>query len=197
MKWRFAIPVIVFIALFGVFWSILYRTQHGAYDPREIRSPLIGKPAPPFRLAKVEDPTQFVDSRDYAGQVYLFNVWGTWCPGCRQEHDALLQIAEQRRVPIVGLDSKDSLPDAQRWLSTLGNPYSATGFDPEGRVSIDWGVYGAPETFLVDARGIVIHKFISPLTMEIWQREFVPLIEKAQASEPAQAGNTTQSGATP
>jgi cytochrome c biogenesis protein CcmG/thiol:disulfide interchange protein DsbE len=115
--------------------------------------------------------------------VYLFNVWGTWCVGCRQEHPVLLQIAQQHLVPIIGLDTKDELADAQRWLSTLGNPYTATAFDGlEGRVAIDWGVYGAPETFLVDSHGIVLHKFISPMTMEVWERDFVPLIQKARSA---------------
>jgi cytochrome c biogenesis protein CcmG/thiol:disulfide interchange protein DsbE len=182
MKLRFAIPAAVFVALFAVLWLMLYRTENGGYDPREIRSPLIGKSAPHFRLSKVEDPTQFIDSSDYANQIYVFNVWGTWCAGCRQEHPVLLEIARQKIVPIVGLDSKDTLQDAQSWLNMLGNPYAGTAFDPEGRASIDWGVYGAPETFLVDANGIVIYKFISPMTMEVWEREFMPRIQKARAS---------------
>lgn len=183
MKWRFAAPALVFAALIAVFALILHRTDNGTYDPREISSPLIGKAAPNFRLPRVEDPTHFVDARDYAGQVYVFNVWGTWCGGCRQEHPVLLTIAKQNLVPIVGLDSKDDLKEAQQWLNVLGNPYSATAFDPEGRVSIDWGVYGAPETFLVDAKGTVLYKFISPLTMEVWEREFVPRIQRARGAQ--------------
>jgi cytochrome c biogenesis protein CcmG, thiol:disulfide interchange protein DsbE len=191
MKWRFAVPVVVFAVLFGVLWLILYRTEYKGYDPREIRSPLIGKPAPRFRLPTVEDPTQFVDNSAYAGQVYVFNVWGTWCAGCRQEHPVLLEIARQKLVPIVGLDSKDTLQDAQTWLNKLGNPYAATAFDAEGRVSIDWGVYGAPETFLIDASGHVVYKFISPMTMEVWESEFIPRIQKARAAgaAPSQAAS--------
>jgi cytochrome c biogenesis protein CcmG/thiol:disulfide interchange protein DsbE len=195
MKWRFAIPAIVFASLFGVLWLTLYRTENNSYDPREIRSPLIGKPAPSFRLSKVEDPAAFVDGSDFAGQIYVLNVWGTWCVGCREEHPVLLEIAQQKSVPIVGLDSKDTLEDAQQWLKVLGNPYAATAFDAEGRASIDWGVYGAPETFLVDANGIVLYKFISPMTMEVWEREFLPRIEKARAgSDKTRSATATSPG---
>jgi cytochrome c biogenesis protein CcmG/thiol:disulfide interchange protein DsbE len=182
MKLRFLLPLLIFGALFATFGFMLHRTESGTYNPKIIQSPLLGKPAPNFRLPNVEDSTKVVDTRDYLGQVYVLNVWGTWCVGCRQEHPALLEIARQQLVPIIGLDTKDELADAQRWLSMLGNPYVATASDIEGRVAIDWGVYGAPETFLVDAQGIVNYKWIGPLSVEAWQREFVPRITKLRSN---------------
>lgn len=173
--WRFLIPGAIFAVLIVFFFVGLYR------DPTYVPSPLIGKSAPMFSLSTVEEPNKKVSIADYQGRKFVLNVWGTWCSGCRQEHETLLAVAQQHLVPIVGLDWKDELPVAQRWLQELGDPYVATAFDPEGRAGIDWGVYGAPETFLVDERGTVIYKHIAPLTMEVWNREFVPRI-KAQVS---------------
>jgi cytochrome c biogenesis protein CcmG, thiol:disulfide interchange protein DsbE len=121
-----------------------------------------------------------VDNRALKGQVYVLNVWGTWCVACRQEHEALLAISQQHVVPIIGLDYMDQRDKAKQWLNQLGNPYQAVAFDTDGRTAIDWGVYGAPETFLVDGQGRVLYKFISPMTPEIWQREFLPRISAAQ-----------------
>ena len=171
---RYLIPVLIFAGLVAFFAIGLKR------DPRYIPSPLIGKPAPAFELSAVEDPARKVSSRDFQGRMYVVNVWGTWCVGCREEHATLLEIARSNVVPIVGLNWKDELPLAQQWLQQLGNPYVATAFDPEVRVGIDWGVYGAPETFLVDGNGVVQYKHIAPLTMEVWQREFLPRIRQAQ-----------------
>ena len=187
MKLRFVVPVLVFGVLVATFALMLRRTGQGEYDPRVIQSPLIGKSAPTFTLPRVEDPNLTVSTNDYRGTVYVLNVWGTWCAGCRQEHATLLAIAKQGLVPIVGLDTRDELADSQRWLSKLGNPYSATALDTDGRVAIDWGVYGAPETFLVDANGTIVHKYIGPLSLAAWQQQFVPLIE--QAKRGAKAGS--------
>lgn len=166
--WRYLVPVGVFAALLAFFYIGLGR------DKETLPSALLGKPAPAFELPSVEDPSKMVSSKDFAGRKYVLNVWGTWCPGCRQEHDVLLAIAKTNAAPIVGLDWKDDLQLAQRWLSDLGNPYVATAFDAEGRVAIDWGVYGAPETFLVDEQGQIIHKHIGPMTMDIWRADFAP-----------------------
>ena len=171
---RYLIPVGLLLALVAFFYVGLGR------DKQTLPSPLIGKPAPEFSLPRVGDTTQSVSSRDYAGQPYVLNVWATWCVGCRQEHDALLEIASRGEVPIVGLNWKDDMQLAQQWLRELGNPYVATAFDEEGRVAIDWGVYGAPETFLIDAKGNVIHKHVAPLTVEIWERDFAPLIRQGR-----------------
>jgi cytochrome c biogenesis protein CcmG/thiol:disulfide interchange protein DsbE len=180
MKLRFFLPAGIFAVLIAAFALMLQRSERGEYDPKIIQSPLLGKPAPTFRLPRIEDPTQFVSSADFAGQEYLLNVWATWCVGCRQEHPVLLEIARQGLIPIVGLDTKDELVAAQRWLSALGNPYAATAWDEDGRAAIDWGVYGAPETFLVDAKGIVVYKYIGPLSMQAWEKEFMPRIAEAR-----------------
>lgn len=168
---RFAIPIVVFLLLVVVLAIGLTK------DPRRLPSPYIGKPAPEFELPSLTRPDGTVGSASYAGQVALLNVWATWCPGCRQEHDFLLQLAAEGAVPIYGLNWRDNGPDARRWLQTLGDPYVDSAFDQDGRVGIDWGVYGAPETFLIDQQGIVVHKHIAPLTREIWDRDFVPLID--------------------
>jgi cytochrome c biogenesis protein CcmG/thiol:disulfide interchange protein DsbE len=183
MKWRFAIPVALFAVLCGVFGWMLYRTGAQGYDTRVLESPLIGKRAPTFRLPRVENMEQMVDTSDYAGKAYLLNVWATWCVECRHEHPVLLEIARQNIIPIIGLDTKDDLADAQRWLNALGNPYVATAFDAEGRTALDWGVYGAPETFLIDADGNVAYRHVGTLTMNVWQQHFLPRIQpKSQAA---------------
>jgi cytochrome c biogenesis protein CcmG, thiol:disulfide interchange protein DsbE len=174
--WKFLLPVGLFVALVTLFIVGLNPQR----DIHALPSPLIGNPAPQFTLTDVLDPSRQVSSASLEGQVYVFNVWATWCAGCRQEHETLLAIAQQKVVPIVGLDWNDDRDRATRWLKQLGNPYTQVAFDNEGRVAIDWGVYGAPETFLVDAHGQVLFKHIAPLTMEIWQQEFLPRIAAAR-----------------
>jgi len=171
---RYLIPIVAFALLVVVFRIGL------DLDPTFVPSPLIGKPAPTFELPRLHYPNQRVTNADLQGQVSLVNVWATWCVGCRQEHETLNKIASLGVVPIYGLNWKDNEQLAKEWLDTLGNPYVATGFDGEGRVAIDWGVYGAPETFLIDADGVVLYRHIAPLTMETWQREFMPRIRAAQ-----------------
>jgi cytochrome c biogenesis protein CcmG/thiol:disulfide interchange protein DsbE len=170
---RYLVPLVAFAILIPVLMIGLTR------DPRELPSPLLQQAAPQFELPSLLDPARTVGSKDFANQMTLLNVWATWCPGCRQEHDFLLQLAREAVLPIYGLNWRDNRPEATRWLEVLGNPYVASAFDEEGRVGIDWGVYGAPETFLIDANGIVVHKHIAPLTREIWERDFVPLIRAA------------------
>ena len=152
-------------------------------DPTKVQSPLIGKPAPEFVLPDLADPDAQVSSKDYEGRVALVNVWATWCSGCFQEHPTLLRIANSGVVPIYGLNWKDGRAKAQSWLARYGDPYTATAFDADGRVAIDWGVYGAPETFLVGADGTVLYKHVSPLTDAIWETEFLPRIEQAGGSK--------------
>ncbi len=167
---RFLIPAGLFAILVGFFAVGLQK------DPSLVPSPLIGKPAPQFTLEDLSDATRTVSSEDLQGRMHLVNVWGTWCGGCRQEHDMLLQIASSGVIPIIGLNWKDNRDQAMQWLSQLGNPYERTAFDPEGQVAIDWGVYGAPETFLVGADGTVLAKRIGPMTAAAWQQQFLPLI---------------------
>jgi cytochrome c biogenesis protein CcmG, thiol:disulfide interchange protein DsbE len=171
--WRYIVPVGVFAALVAFLYIGLGR------DKETLPSPLIGKPAPIFELPRVDDPSRKVSNRDFAGKPYVLNVWGTWCVGCRQEHDTLLEIARRAEIPLVGLDWNDDLEMAQRWLRELGDPYVASAYDGEGRAAIDWGIYGAPETFLIDAKGIIVQKHIGPMTLEVWQRDFVPLIRQS------------------
>jgi cytochrome c biogenesis protein CcmG/thiol:disulfide interchange protein DsbE len=176
--WKFLLPMGAFVALAVLFAFGLNPNR----DIHALPSPLIGKPAPLFNLTDVMDPARTVSNAALKGQVYVLNVWGTWCFACRQEHEELLDIARQNVLPIVGLDYMDQREKAREWLTQLGNPYTAVGFDTDGRTAIDWGVYGAPETFLVDGRGRVIYKFVSPMTPEVWQRDFLPRIQAARRS---------------
>ena len=175
---RFLLPVVIFGLLVVVFWLGLGR------DPSLVPSPLIGKPAPAFNMPRLNDPNERLTDADLRGQVSLLNVWATWCSGCRQEHETLLAIAATGEAPIYGLNWKDDDLQARAWLARLGNPYAATGVDADGKVAIDWGVYGAPETFLIDADGTVLYKHIAPLNMEIWAREFLPRIQAAKGRAP-------------
>lgn len=173
--WRYLIPVGLFGALIVFFFFGLGR------DMQTLPSPLVGKPAPVFELPTIDDPGKTFSNKELAGRPYAVNVWATWCVGCRQEHAALLEITKRGEVPLIGLDWKDERDLGLQWLAQLGNPYSVVVFDAEGRAAMEWGVYGAPETFLVDGNGIVLHRHAAPLTIEIWEREFLPLIKKAQA----------------
>lgn len=175
---KYLLPVGLFAALVGFLYYGLGR------DKETLPSPLIGKTAPIFELPQLEDPAKKFSNAELAGKPYLLNVWGSWCIGCRQEHGALLEIARRGQIPLVGLNWNDDREAAMNWLQQLGNPYAVNAFDGEGRVAIDWGVYGAPETFLIDANGKVIKKHIAPITVEIWEQEFVPLLPQASAVSP-------------
>ena len=174
--WKFLLPFAAFAALVVLFAFGLNPNR----DIHALPSPLIGKAAPAFTLTDVRDPALVVSNAAYKGQVYVLNVWGTWCAQCRVEHEALLAISQSHVVPIIGLDYMDQREKAKQWLEQLGNPYAAVPFDTDGRTAINWGVYGAPETFLVDGQGRVIYKFISPMTPEVWEREFLPRIAAAR-----------------
>jgi cytochrome c biogenesis protein CcmG/thiol:disulfide interchange protein DsbE len=175
---RFLAPILILAILVGFFFVGLHK------DPSIVPSPLIGKPAPLYELPLLLKPDETLGTEKLLGQVYLLNIWGTWCPACRAEHDELLEIQRQNIVPIYGFNWKDDPRLARQWLAQLGNPYTASMVDTEGGVGIDWGVYGAPETFLVDQNGIVIHKLIAPMTMRIWHEDFLPLIQQLKAAQP-------------
>jgi cytochrome c biogenesis protein CcmG/thiol:disulfide interchange protein DsbE len=179
--WKFIVPFALFVVL-GIFLYVGLQR-----DPSYVPSPLIGKQAPEFSLPSVQDATYPVSSADLKGRTWVFNVWGTWCGGCRQEHEVLVAIAKQNAVPLIGLDWKDDNAAAQQWLRELGNPYAAVASDAEGRVAIDWGVYGAPETFLIGPDGKVLYKHIAPMTMGVWVKEFLPRIEAAKAGKGGQS----------
>ncbi len=174
---KFALPILILAALVAVLVVGLKR------DPTLVPSPLIGKPAPEFSLPRLDDPARALSRADLLGEVSLVNVWATWCGGCRQEHSFLVTLAKTGGVRMFGLNWKDDPALAQQWLDQLGNPYAATGVDEDGHVAIDWGVYGAPETFLLDAAGNVLYKHIAPLTPEVWETEFVPRIRKARGAQ--------------
>ena len=173
--WKFIVPFGLFVMLGAFLYVGLHR------DPGYVPSPLIGKPAPEFSLPSLQDASYPVSTQELLGQAWVLNVWGTWCAGCRQEHDVLLAIAKQNAVPLIGLNWKDDNAAAQQWLRDLGNPYAAVAEDGVGKVAIDWGVYGAPETFLIGPDGVVLYKHIAPMTLEDWNREFLPRIEAARA----------------
>ena len=171
---RYLIPIVAFAVMIPIFVIGLGRNKN------EIPSPLLEQQAPQFELPSLEDAGTIVGSKSYAGEVALVNVWATWCVGCRAEHEFLMELSRRSEIPIFGLNWRDQRDSALRWLDQLGDPYFATAYDEDGRVGIDWGVYGAPETFLVGADGTVIYKHISPLTEEVWQKEFLPRIRAAR-----------------
>jgi len=154
---------------FGIWWS-------STHDLREVPSPLIGKPAPAFSLPRLDEPATSVGSRDLAGEPYLLNVFASWCFACRDEHPILMREGRRLGVKLVGFNYKDEADDARRWLAQFGNPYDIVIADRPGDVAIDFGVTGAPETFLVDANGIVRYKYISPITPEVIATELLPRI---------------------
>lgn len=169
---RFLLPLGVFVGLL-IFLGIGLRL-----NPHEIPSPFIGKPAPQFKLSQLSDAAASIGPPDMAGKVWLLNVWASWCEACHDEHPALLAFSRQGVLPIVGLNYKDKRSDGNRWLQRFGNPYQASAFDEDGRVGIDYGVYGVPETFLIDKRGVIRLKFIGVLTPEIIEQKFIPLIQE-------------------
>lgn len=172
---RYLIPLGIFIAL-----TVLLYVGLGL-NPREVPSPLIGKPAPVFELASVADPGRTLASAELRGQVYLLNVWASWCVSCRQEHPLLMRLARSGTVPIYGLNYKDQRGDAQRWLAQFGDPYAESLFDSDGRVGMDYGVYGTPETFVIDKQGMIRHKKIGPVTESDLNDTILPLVKKLQA----------------
>ncbi|MCE4536025.1 DsbE family thiol:disulfide interchange protein [Pelomonas sp. P7] len=173
--WPVLLPLVAFGALVAVLAVGLNR------DPREVPSPLIGKPAPPLLLPRLDDPAARVSGEALKGKVWMLNVWASWCGACREEHPMFVAFAKRQAVPIYGLDYKDTRYAGQDWLRRLGNPYVASAFDEDGRAGLDWGVYGVPETFIIDARGVVRHKHIGPVTPEVLKDSIEPLLAQLQA----------------
>jgi cytochrome c biogenesis protein CcmG/thiol:disulfide interchange protein DsbE len=165
----------------GVFAVLLALLAVGLkLDPREVPSPLIGRPAPQFALPLLHQPDKVFSSKDPLGSVWLFNVWASWCAGCRDEHPLLLEFAKSGAVPIYGLNYKDQSEDGLRWLERYGDPYRVSLYDAEGRVGIDYGVYGVPETYVIDKRGVIRYKQIGPITPQIMAQKIVPLVRELQ-----------------
>lgn len=174
MKLRLFLPLAAFVVLALVLGVGL------RLDPREVPSPFIDKPAPAFNLPLVHEPQQRLSTQDLVGQVWLLNVWASWCVACRVEHPLLVELAKRNAVPIYGLNYKDDRRAAMEWLRQFGDPYVASLSDRDGRVGIDYGVYGVPETFVIDRAGVVRHKHIGPLTPEVWERDLLPLVRRLQ-----------------
>lgn len=166
---RSLIPLVLFLALVAFLAIGLGR------DPREVPSPLINKSAPVFRLVQLKDPSRSFSSEEMRGKVWLLNVWASWCVACRDEHPMLLELARRNAIPIYGLNYKDKPTDAVSWLNELGDPYVLSVSDLDGRVGIDYGVYGAPETFLIDRDGIIRFKHIGSITPDVWNNKLAPL----------------------
>ena len=172
---RYLIPLAAFVVLTGFLMKGLW------LDPHLVPSPLIDKPAPQFRLTQVADPAKMVSRDDMLGKVWLLNVWSSWCVSCREEHPVLVDFSRTGIVPIYGLDYKDTRVAALKSLDLMGNPYQVTLFDPDGRVGIDYGVTGVPETYVIDKSGTIRYKQIGPITPEILHDKILPLVRKLNA----------------
>ncbi|WKJ92103.1 DsbE family thiol:disulfide interchange protein [Methylomonas montana] len=172
---KYLLPLLLFIAL-SIFLAIGLKL-----NPREIPSPLIDKPAPAFNLPILATPEQHLSQADFKGKVWLLNVWASWCVSCREEHPLLIELAKQNKVMLVGLNYKDEAQAANAWLGKHGNPYNVSVMDADGRVGIDYGVYGVPETFVIDKRGVVRYKHTGPIQPGELEKIFLPLIEQLEA----------------
>ena len=170
------LPLIIFLALAAVFFVMEDRIADGKYSATDLPSALIDKPLPEFELPVLQSDTLITDKHLITGEPFLINVWATWCPTCHYEHPFLMELAERKEIPIIGLDYKDNAAKAGEWLAKLGDPYAAVIFDKQGKLGLDLGVTGAPETYLVDGEGIVRFRFQGALDEKVWQEKFAPLI---------------------
>ena len=173
------LPVMVFFGLALAFWVGL------GIDPIALPSPLIGKPVPVFRLPPVKGRNLGLASSDLQGEVSLVNVFASWCVACREEHPVFMRLKQSGIVPLHGLNYKDKPDDAARWLDEMGDPYTRTGADLDGRVAIDWGVYGVPETFVIDRRGYIAFKQVGAVTPAILETTILPLVARLRAGSSA------------
>lgn len=169
---RYLIPLVIFGVL------VVFLAIGLGRDPHEVPSPLINKAAPSFKLAQLKDPSKSFSAEEMRGRVWLLNVWASWCITCRDEHPLLIEYARGGAVPIYGLNYKDRPEDALAWLHELGDPYVLSVSDLDGKVGIDYGVYGAPETYLIDQRGVIRFKQIGPVTPDIWTKSILPLAQE-------------------
>lgn len=173
---RFLLPLAIFAVLLG-FLAVGLRL-----DPREVPSPFIGKPAPQFSAQRLEDQGALLTPADMRGKVWLLNVWASWCASCRIEHPILMAFASSSKVPVVGLNYKDKREDGMAWLREHGNPYLTSAYDHDGRIGIDYGVYGVPETFVIDRRGMIRLKHIGPLTDKVLAEKIRPLLAELEGA---------------
>jgi cytochrome c biogenesis protein CcmG/thiol:disulfide interchange protein DsbE len=171
---KFVIPLAVFAILLVFLFVGL------GLNPREVPSPLVGKASPPFELAQLHKPDAAFSHKDMAGKVWLLNVWASWCVACREEHPVLVELAKKNVVPIVGLNYKDKPDEGRAWLKQFGDPYMLSVMDRDGRVGIDFGVYGVPETFLIDKQGVIRFKQIGPVTPAVLEQKILPMIRELE-----------------
>ena len=171
---KFGIPLAIFLMLAGFLAIGLTR------DPREVPSPFIDKPAPAFKLEQLQNASATFAPEDMKGKVWLLNVWASWCVSCRIEHPLLVDMSKKGLVPIVGLNYKDKRDEGMQWLTRFGDPYALSAFDVDGRVGIDYGVYGVPETFVIDKQGVIRYKQIGPITPEALEKKILPLIRSLE-----------------
>ncbi len=176
MNKKLFIPLAIFAVLVGFLFTGLF------LNPREVPSPLIGKPAPQFALTQLHQPGSTLGTADMKGKVWLLNVWASWCVSCREEHPLLVELGKAKIVPIIGLNYKDEPAAGLRWLAQNGDPYDLSVVDRDGRVGIDYGVYGVPETFLIDKQGTIRYKQIGPVTVEALEKKIMPLVRELQKS---------------
>ena len=173
---RYLIPLLLFLVLVG------FLARGLVLDPREVPSPLINKPAPAFELSELAQPELKFSPAEMKGKVWLLNVWASWCVSCREEHPVLLALSKTGTVPLYGLNYKDQRADGLRWLAQFGNPYILNAFDGDGRVGIDYGVYGVPETYVIDKAGIIRYKQIGPVTPDALNKKILPLVKELEKS---------------
>lgn len=169
---RYILPLLIFVVISGILWKGLRQ------DPHQLPSTRINKPMVEFHYPTLANSSQFISNQVFIGQVSLLNVWATWCISCQAEHAVLMAIADSKKVAVYGLNYKDTRNAAQLWLKKWGNPYQEVIFDEEGRLGIDLGVYGTPETFVVDAKGVIRYKHIGPISPTIWREELEPMVRK-------------------
>ena len=163
----------------GIFVALVALLAVGLrLNPREVPSPLIGKPAPPFELPLLTEPDKRFSQKDMLGKVWIMNVWASWCPPCLVEHPVVTQISRSGIAPVVGLNYKDARDDALPWLKRNGNPYQLIVFDANGRIGIDYGVYGVPETYVIDRKGVIRYKHIGPLSADVVKQKVEPLVKQ-------------------
>lgn len=180
MKTRYLIPFGIFMAIMAVFILGLYKMKEDPNFTRNVPSVLIGRQAPEIVLPDLFDQTKTVTSSSLLGQVWMLNVWGTWCPECWREHPYLVRLAKTEGLKVFGIDWRDDADEAKKMLAERGNPFIAVGFDPESRSIVNWGVYGAPETFVIDKKGVIRWKRAGAVTQSLWEDELKPLIQQLE-----------------
>lgn len=169
---RYLIPLVLFAVL------VIFLAIGLTRNPDDLPSALIDKPAPEFRLPQLKDPSQSFSAQDMRGKVWMLNVWASWCIACRDEHQFLGQYAASGAVPIIGLNYKDRREDAMGWLEELGDPYQLSVTDLDGRVGMDYGVFGAPETYIIDKGGTIRYKYVGPVTPDVWSTKILPVVQR-------------------